>query len=1092
MKKLVSVLLAITIVFTLFTGVQFSSNAVDLPSSGSCGENVTYTFDSSTGVLTISGKGKMFDFSSGAHISYSPFYANSNIKRVIINKGVENIGQDIFFDCKQLTEIVIADTVTDLVQGCFWGCSKLASLKIPSSVLRIGDYMFVNCDSFTDLYYDGNKTQWADVMFGGVSFDMLATATIHGKDFSYRNNNLIHRPFTTSGKEYLKRSGFYYTDTYFSKIATEYNHSLATMSLCLAFSTYQSDDGTITFQNAKQVLDYCGFENIKAYGYDNTTQKDGIAAIIGAKSVEGKKLISVAVRSGGYGAEWSSNAKVDSYGDHFGFDQSADKVQSYIYSYIKDNMLEGNIKIWISGFSRGGAVATQTAAKLNNAEGVAYTVKNAYKTVKFGKNSIYAYGFATPAGAIKDSNPHDSKYNNIFSVIDYNDPVPLVAPAKWGFDRYGITKVLPYRESNNSKEFSKYYKRICDRMGSEYKINSFKNYTVAGKNSYANAVYQKFNKDTLGTFNKKLVNALAGTIGTRQKYYSSYQNEIMKFLEKEMGKNDLDIGLILQEACNLVPRMSVLHPNLTITLINNLSLLADVHANQTYYLSWMQLMDPNYANNLPLIWGNSKYRVASANCPVDLKVFDSNGELVAAIINEVPQEIENSTTIASIDENDQKIVYLPIDEEYDVQIIPRDNCQVTYGMDEINAEDGEQVRSLNYSEIDLKKSETIIANAPAISEDGSLIDSDIDYTLMKDEEVITPDSDIKGIDEIEKHTYSVTVNNDDTQGTVYGEGSYVQGSFVKLIAENNPGYDFEGFYINEKRIIDDDLDNNRYSVRFEVKGNTEIDVKYVVCEHKNTTEKKTMPTETQVGKIEHCCSTCGYTQTETIPVLDHNYVISVIKSTSTNLGYEKHTCSYCGKYYIDSFTAPTGRQKIKCKARIASAQTVMWNKVETATGYQVQISSKDGKKWSTHVTLKAGVTTYTFKKLATGNNYKFRVRFYISAEDGKNYFSPWSATLNSPTLPTGTTIKKLTPAKKAFTAQWKKNAAVNGYQIQYSLKSNFSGAKTITVKSPKTLKAVAKKLNGGKYYYVRIRTYKTVSKVNYFSAWSKTYKVKSK
>ena len=243
------------------------------------------------------------------------------------------------------------------------------------------------------------------------------------------------------------------------------------------------------------------------------------------------------------------------------------------------------------------------------------------------------------------------------------------------------------------------------------------------------------------------------------------------------------------------------------------------------------------------------------------------------------------------------------------------------------------------------------------------------------------------------------------------------------------------------------------------------------------------------------CAICGAEISKTkqsIPATGHKYSAKVVKPTAITLGYTLHTCEKCGVNYKDSYKAPTGKQALKCKARTVAAQTVYWNKVKTATGYQVQISTKDGKKWSTYATLKAGVTNYTFKKLAAGNNYKFRVRFYIKAADGKNYFSPWSATLNSPTLPGGTAITKLTPAKKAFVAQWKKNAAVNGYQVQYSLKANFAGAKTITVKNPKLLKATAAKLYAGKYYFVRIRTYKTIAKANYFSTWSKAYKVKTK
>ena len=262
-------------------------------------------------------------------------------------------------------------------------------------------------------------------------------------------------------------------------------------------------------------------------------------------------------------------------------------------------------------------------------------------------------------------------------------------------------------------------------------------------------------------------------------------------------------------------------------------------------------------------------------------------------------------------------------------------------------------------------------------------------------------------------------------------------------------------------------------------------------------ENEKAPTCIVEGSYEEVvkCSVCGEELSRTakmVSALGHTYKTVTTKPTGTTLGYSTHTCSLCGASFNNSYTAPTGKLTLKHSARTVNAIKVQWNNVKTATGYQVQISTKDGKKWDKYYNLKAGVTSYTFKCLAAGNAYKFRVRFFIKAADGKNYYSPWSATLTSPTLPTGTTLTKLTPAKKAFTAQWKKNAAVTGYQVQYSLKSNFSGAKTITVKSPKTLKAVAKKLNAGKYYYVRIRTYKTISKVNYFSAWSKTYKVKTK
>lgn len=96
-------------------------------------------------------------------------------------------------------------------------------------------------------------------------------------------------------------------------------------------------------------------------------------------------------------------------------------------------------------------------------------------------------------------------------------------------------------------------------------------------------------------------------------------------------------------------------------------------------------------------------------------------------------------------------------------------------------------------------------------------------------------------------------------------------------------------------------------------------------------------------------------------------------------------------------------------------------------------------------------------------------------------------------LPKATTLSKLTAGKKQLTVQWKKQTAqVTGYQIQYSLKSNFASAKTVTVTKNSTVKTTIKKLAAKKKYYVRIRTYKTVGKTKYYSSWSAAKNITTK
>ena len=65
----------------------------------------------------------------------------------------------------------------------------------------------------------------------------------------------------------------------------------------------------------------------------------------------------------------------------------------------------------------------------------------------------------------------------------------------------------------------------------------------------------------------------------------------------------------------------------------------------------------------------------------------------------------------------------------------------------------------------------------------------------------------------------------------------------------------------------------------------------------------------------------------------------------------------------------------------------------------------------------------------------------------------------------------------------------DGYQIQYGLKKNFKGAKTITKKSSSV---TIKKLKAQKKYYVRVRVYKKIAGKTYYGKWSNVRKVKIK
>ena len=121
--------------------------------SGKCGDNLTWSLDTDTGVLTISGTGYMYNWNYYGDV---PWFSNrSSVKTV-----------------------VIPDSVTSIGNGAFYFCTSLTRVTIPDSVTSIGDNAFISCTSLTDVYYTGSKEDWNKISIGLYN-GCLTNATIH-------------------------------------------------------------------------------------------------------------------------------------------------------------------------------------------------------------------------------------------------------------------------------------------------------------------------------------------------------------------------------------------------------------------------------------------------------------------------------------------------------------------------------------------------------------------------------------------------------------------------------------------------------------------------------------------------------------------------------------------------------------------------------------------------------------------------------------------------------------------------------------------------------------------------------------------------
>ena len=182
---------------------KYTKIGAELVTSGSCGENVTWNFDQSTGTLTISGTGAMKEDYVNNNAPWYEF--RDEIQKVVIEEGMTNTGYGAFRDlsitavslpnsleeiswysfnnCVKLKNVtlpgnlklvaekaftgagletvVIPEGVTKVGIDTFYGCENLKSVMLPSSIRVIDDYSFGRCNNLTDVYYGGTEAEWA-------------------------------------------------------------------------------------------------------------------------------------------------------------------------------------------------------------------------------------------------------------------------------------------------------------------------------------------------------------------------------------------------------------------------------------------------------------------------------------------------------------------------------------------------------------------------------------------------------------------------------------------------------------------------------------------------------------------------------------------------------------------------------------------------------------------------------------------------------------------------------------------------------------------------------------------------------------------
>lgn len=222
-------------------------------------------------------------------------------------------------------------------------------------------------------------------------------------------NDLAHNE---ANKDRMRTDLFYFNEDWFKGDATDEkpNWDMAVMSMQFCSAVWHN-----TESDSRAFLERLGFRNVSFYDSDNAeTDSRGTRLAIAAKPLaDGTTLVTVVPEESVSLASWVDNLDIGSRDTddiyHGGFRKAAQFARQCLNEYMKD--VSGDVKYWITGYSRGGAISNRLSAILTDESGAA-------------QKDVFTYTFACP-NTVELTEP-DTGHNNIHNYVSDNDLVTAV------------------------------------------------------------------------------------------------------------------------------------------------------------------------------------------------------------------------------------------------------------------------------------------------------------------------------------------------------------------------------------------------------------------------------------------------------------------------------------------------------------------------------------------------------------------------------------------------------------------------------------------------------------------------------------------
>lgn len=1068
LNKIISLLLSLVMLFSIISCIDFSVFAET--DSGTCGDNVTWSLDTDTGTLTISGTGKMYSYSSSNSV---PWYdQRSNVKFVDIKFGVTCIGDYAFYNCSSLVNITIPIDMTRIGYLAFYKCTNLTSIDIPNTVTTISQEAFKNCINITSITLPDSVTFIGNSAFYGcsslVSILIPDSVTSIGY-YAFKNCNSLVSITIPNGVTSIGTSAFENC----SKLKQIDYYGCENEWIKINVGTSTDSDTTINYQ------------------YDKYVKSTDISA---TPTAHGAHVIST------FCSYCDSMLKEESTVTHY-------EVSADVEATCTKNGLLGGTKcsvcneIMTQGESISALGHSFTKYVSNND---ATCTKDGTKTAKCDRCDV--------KDTIADKGT--ALGHSFTKYISNNDGTCIQAGTKTAkCDRCDITDTLP-DTITTSHSFTKYVSdnnftcikdgtktAKCDRCDETNTITDTGTALGHSFTKYLSDNNFTCTKDGTKTAKCDRCNVTDTIVDKGSAKHKYVVTNTVKATCTSQGSvtytctacSDIYIEIIPELEHNY--KETVVKPTYTEKGYTKYvcSRCNDIYIDDKVDRLTLDF-DKKYTGKLDNEeYGEVTYKIELPESGVLRINAESHNEAVGFYFTRDTNYLYSDNVQTSTKYNENLGYYVLRDEDFEDS---KDTCIAALSgtvylsvvkQTEANT-NAEYSFSISYessqesfSELNLAKYDNIPA-AKAISL-GSTYNG---FAISKN------DSTISGLESDEVDFYSISIpkglpvvmkfqSDCKMRVEMYTRDAYVYNPFAPTSTDNDLSFSQE-FYLYEGtqyiKIIASSTGKYKFSVSLLAPENLKV-----LNRKSNSVQ---LSWENMFGadgyQIQQYTSN-GWMNTKS--TTKTNYIISSLLPGRKYQFRVRQYVNINGKAYYSSWKNINASTLIDTSAYKISLSKTSYTYNGKAQKPSVTVKDSKGNK----IAASNYTVTYASGRKNVGK-YSVKITFKGNYSGSKTLYF----TIN----PKATTLSSVTAKSKGFTVKWKKQATqTTGYEVQYATDSKFAkNKKTVTVSKNSTTSKTISKLKAKKKYYVRIRTYKTV-KVNgkstkLYSSWSKAKSVKTK